>query len=121
MSWIQKGIAMLIVWACAMGGALAESSNYAVGDTMPMPVKEHFAVSFWITCSEADAARVDRYEHADETTLLTYRNHSKVPYGYYLVHTSTLLLDNDPQDGHIDSVSVLNLEDDIKICGVLPQ
>jgi len=100
--------------------AVAEPAAFAVGDAMPTPAKEHFVVTFSIKCNETDSARVDRYEHGGETAVVAYVNDSKMPYGYFLVHLSTLLLDNDPQDGRIDSISVLSPEEDVRICNALP-
>jgi hypothetical protein len=121
MSDFRRIVLATAMWACGAGGVLADPSILAVGDAMPKPNKEHFVVTFTIKCTDTDSARVDRYEHRDETAVIAYRNASNVPYGYYMVHTNTLLLDNDPQDGQIDSIAVLSMGEDIKICGVLPQ
>lgn len=87
---------------------------------MPDPIIEHFAIAFSINCSDADTVRVDRYEHKDKTLLYTYHNDGKMPYGLMLVHSDTLILDNDPQDGRIDRIEILSLENDIPICSVIP-
>ncbi len=87
---------------------------------MPDPISEHFAIAFSINCSDADTVRVDRYEHNDKTSLYTYHNNSETPYGLMLVHSDTLVLDNDPQDGRIDRIEILDLDNDIPICSVIP-
>jgi len=121
MSSIRLLVSIGVVWFWSAGASLAQSPGYTVGDVMPTPNKEHFVFTFSIKCSDTDSARVDRYEHDGETMVVVYRNDSKNPYGYLLAHSNTLLLDNNPQDGNIDAISVVGPEDDIKICGVLPQ
>jgi len=88
---------------------------------MPTLNREHFVIGFSINCSENDSARVDRYEHEGQTLVVTYQNDSQMPYGYLLVHTNTLLLDNNPHDGRIDKIALVGPKDDVNICDVRPQ
>lgn len=118
-SWVRHVFLMAVLFSVT-SCVQFDPPAYAVGDAMPAPSKEHFVISFSIACSDKDSARVDRYEHKQETTVIAYRGNSKTPYGHYLVHNNTLLLDNNPQDGQIDSVAMLSAEDDINICGALP-
>ena len=117
---LRKPLIAVVLIFTTLYTANAQTVSYSVGDSMPDPTIEHFAVAFSITCSSTDTVRVDRYEYKDKTSLYTYRNDSETPYGLMLVHRDTLILDNDPQDGRIDRIEVLSLDNDITICSVLP-
>ena len=121
MAHLRPYLLALLVWAATTPGAHAGASGFEVGDAMPQVVAEHFLVSFSIACSDEHSARVDRYEHGEETAVVAYKNVSKAPYGYFMVHNSTLLLDNEPQDGVIDRVAILSPEKEVQICGALPE
>lgn len=118
MTWILK---TTLIMAIGSGGAYAQILNFVVGDSMPSPVDEHFVFTYSIKCSDSDSARIDRYEHKEKIEVVAYHNDSMIPYGYLMVHTNTLLLDNDPQDGRVDSVTIVGPENDVNICGAAPQ